>query len=422
MSSVPAKQILQADLVEVVRAPLGAVPRVDRGGARILYVANVAWFFRSHRLPLALEAVRRGYDVHLATAFRDQQERREFEDLGITTHEVPFERSGTGPAKELATFLRLRQLYVSLRPFLTHNVSIKPIVYGGILGRLYGISRVNAVSGLGYAYIAKGVKAAIRRAALNLAYSVAVGGRHSRVIVQNKDDLGFFQRGLKVAEKNLVLIRGAGVDLTAFDPRRPPSVPPVVVLPARMLADKGVREFAAAARILKSKGVSARFALVGGLDPGNRAGLTQDELGQITADGMVEYWGYRSDMPEVLGAAQIVCLPSYREGLPKALLDACAAGRAIVTTDVPGCREVVKHGYNGLLVPPRDADALAQALEQLLNDTKRCVAMGRNGRQLAENYFSVESVVDRTLQIYEEFRHESGARRPVTEDSEVAIG
>jgi glycosyltransferase involved in cell wall biosynthesis len=369
---------------------------------RILYVANVAWFFRSHRLPLALEAIRRGYEVHLASAFRDPDERREFESMKIITHDLPFERSGTALLTEIATIARLGRLYVRLRPSLSHNVSIKPVIYGGLLCRALGINAVNAISGLGFSYIAQGLKAYLRRAMLNFAYSSAVKGRCSRVVVQNEDDRDFFKRELGVSAKQLIMIKGSGVDLPLFDPNRPSAMPSLVVLPARMLVDKGLLEFVEAARILKSKGHTARFALVGGLDPENPAGLSQQQIDELTSDGAVEHWGHRSDIPEVLAAAKIVCLPSYREGLPKVLLEAAAAGRAIVTTDVPGCREVVRQGDNGLLVPPRDATALSNALEVLLKDTERCSQMGRRGRAIVEEQFSLERVVDQTMKVYED--------------------
>lgn len=196
------------------------------------------------------------------------------------------------------------------------------------------------------------------------------------------------------------MIKGSGVDLRAFDPGIPSDTPPLVVLLARMLADKGVREFAAAARLVKERGVVAKFALVGGLDPDNRAGLMQHEIEEITRDGALEYWGHRSDVAQVLEAARIVCLPSYREGFPKSLLEAAAAGRAIVATDVPGCREIVRHGENGLLVPPRDPQALADALAHLIPDAQLCAAMGQRGRALVEQYFSLDIVVSRTMQLY----------------------
>jgi glycosyltransferase involved in cell wall biosynthesis len=367
---------------------------------RLLFVVNVAWFFKSHRLPIALEALRHGFEVHLASAFVDERERNSFEVIGIRTHPVNFQRSGTSALAEFGTVKSLHAIYRRTKPSICHHVSIKPVIYGGMLTRLLGIPTVNAVSGLGYSYIARGAKARLRQWVLNRAYGLAVRNRKSRLIVQNSDDETFFREEIGVHDDWVTLIRGSGVDLNRFHPSRPPATPPLVVLPARMLADKGVGEFVEAARELRRKGVAARFALVGGLDPENRAGLSQADMDDLTRDGVVEYWGHRTDIAEILAQSQIVCLPSYREGLPKTLLEAAAAGRAIVTTDVPGCREVVQHDENGLLVPARSARGLREALERLLSDPDLCSRMGKRGRALAENYFSIDGVVSRTIQIY----------------------
>jgi glycosyltransferase involved in cell wall biosynthesis len=380
-----------------------------------LYIANVAWFFRSHRLPLAVEAVRRGYDVHLATCFDDQSEREEFERLRVTTHQIPFQRSSTHLGVEAGTVLRLRRLFAEVNPSLCHNVSIKPVIYGGVLSRLYGVPTINAISGMGYSYIARGTAAHLRRGVLNLAYSLAIKARNSHIIVQNPDDLGFFEQHIGVNRQQITLIRGSGVDLHDFPPGLPLAIPPLVVLPARMLSDKGVLEFVAAARRLKRSGLACRCALVGPLDLQNRAALSQQDMHELTADGAVEWWGYRTDMAKVLGAAQVVCLPSYREGLPKVLIEAAAVGRPIVATDVPGCREVVKHAENGLLVPPRDADALFEALQTLISNPRVCNEMGTRGRALVRS-FSLDVVVARTMELYEEVLGAAqGRRRAVAE-------
>jgi len=199
------------------------------------------------------------------------------------------------------------------------------------------------------------------------------------------------------------MIRGSGVDLVQYGHTPLPSgVPVVVVLAARLLADKGVREFVQAARLLKQQGVSARFCLVGSIDPANPASLADAELTQWANDGVVELWGQRSDMPEVLSSAYMVVLPSYREGFPKVLLEAAACGRVVVTTDVPGCREAIDPGVTGVLVPVRNAAALADALKGLINDPVRCQAMGNAGRVLAERAFDVRQVVAAHLRIYQE--------------------
>jgi glycosyltransferase involved in cell wall biosynthesis len=198
------------------------------------------------------------------------------------------------------------------------------------------------------------------------------------------------------------MIRGSGVDLIQYIHTLLPLGVPVVLLAARLLADKGVREFVHAARLLKQRGVSGRFCLAGSVDPANPASLADSELRQWANEGVVELWGQRSDMPRVLGSAHLVVLPSYREGLPKVLLEAAACGRAVVTTDAPGCRDAIEPGVTGVLVPVRNAEALAEALNVLINDPARCQAMGNAGRALAERAFDVRQVVAVHLRIYQE--------------------
>jgi glycosyltransferase involved in cell wall biosynthesis len=195
------------------------------------------------------------------------------------------------------------------------------------------------------------------------------------------------------------MIRGSGVDLTTFAPTPLPGGVPIVVLPSRMLWDKGVAEFVEAAKILSSRGVTARFALVGGIDPGNPAGVPRERLVGWVSEGAVEWWGQRSDMPTVLASATIVCLPSYREGMPKSLLEACAAGRPIVTTDVPGCRDVLAGGDHGVLVPPRNALALADALARLLADRSELERMAAAAAKAAPA-FAIDQVLATTLSLY----------------------
>lgn len=368
---------------------------------RILYLVNESRFFLSHRLPLALAAQAAGYEVHIATPADDAAHL--IPRHGLRHHPVALSREGTGPLGELRGLVSIGRLYRRLRPDLVHQVTIKPVLYGGLMGRLLGVpARVSAISGLGYLFIAPGLKACLLRTAARQAYRGALGGAGSQVIFQNPDDRDDFVRRALVTAEQTVLIRGSGVDTALFQPNAPPAGTPLVVLPARMLWDKGVGEFVEAARQLRARGLDARFALVGPVDPYNPAGIPPDRLEAWQREGVIEWWGRRDDMPQVLRQATVVCLPSYREGLPKALLEAAASGRAIVTTDVPGCREVVREGHNGLLVPARDAEALARALEALLGDAERCRAMGGCGRQLVEQELSLQRVIDDHLRLYRE--------------------
>jgi glycosyltransferase involved in cell wall biosynthesis len=367
---------------------------------RLLIAVNDAPFFLSHRLPIARGARAAGYEVHIATP--DHPRRVDIERHGLIFHPFPLSRSGASPSGEIGTVRALAGLYRSLRPDLVHHVAHKVVLYGSLAARWTGVPAVvNAVSGLGYVFLAPGARARLRRRAVLAGYRVAFGHPRCRGIFQNTDDVEVFLRSHAIREAQVVVIRGSGVDLDAYHPRPEPGGRPLVVLASRMLWDKGVGEFVAAVRMLKDRGVAFRAALVGDSDAGNPAAVPPDQLGAWVKEGVIEWWGRREDVPEVLAQANVVCLPSYREGLPKVLLEAAASGRAIVTTDVPGCREVVRPGVNGLVVPARDAATLATALERLLGEPDLRREYGTRSRAIAEAEFGVDQVVTKTLAVYE---------------------
>lgn len=367
----------------------------------LMFVVNVDWFFLSHRLPIALEAQRQGYQVHIATGLTDK--RIELERHGLVVHPLALDRSSIGFGNAWRTMIDLWNVFKAVQPDVVHLVTIKPVLLGGLVARLAGVPAVVvAVSGLGFVFMAHGAKAAVRRWLVGGLYRVALGHRNLKVIFQNPDDRASLSKRAHLPDSKIEMIRGSGVDLTQFRHTPLPPGVPVVLLAARLLADKGVREFVQAAQLLRQQGVTARFCLVGGVDPANPASLADAELTQWINAGVVELWGQRSDMPAVLNAAYLVVLPSYREGLPKVLLEAAACGRAVVTTDVPGCRDAIDPGVTGVLVPVRDATALAAALAGLITDRARCQAMGNAGRALAESAFDVRQVVAAHLQMYQE--------------------
>ena len=367
----------------------------------LLFVVNVDWFFLSHRLPIALEAQRQGFTVHLATRVTDKLD--ELQRLGLIVHVLALNRNGTGLGNAWLTAVQLRRVLSTVRPDVVHLVTIKPILLGGLVVRLMGVpALVVAISGLGYVFMSHGSKAFVRRWLVSMLYRLALTHRNLKVIFQNADDLRSLTEIVHLSERSVVTLRGSGVDLTQFVLTPLPGGVPVVVLAARLLADKGVLEFVHAARMLKAQGCPARFVLVGTVDPANPTSVLQGEVDAWVDEGIVEWWGHRSDMAKVLAAARIVVLPSYREGLPKVLLEAAACGRTVVTTDVPGCRDAIDPGLTGLLVPAQDASALARALQDLINDPARCQVMGDAGRALAERAFDVRQVVAAHLEIYSE--------------------
>jgi glycosyltransferase involved in cell wall biosynthesis len=373
-----------------------------------LFVVNADWFFASHRLLLGRACVEAGFDVTLCAGFTDAKKRGEIEAAGVSFVPLPIERGGTSPRRELRTLATLLGVYRAVRPHLVHHVTIKPVIYGSIVARALGTRGVvNAVSGLGYAFIPRtddGLRNRALRRGLWAAYRAALDGRRSRVIFQNEEDRAtFIEKGL-VAPARAVLVPGSGVDLAAFSAQPLPAGPFVALLPARLLWDKGVGEFVEAARRLRRAWPEARFVLVGRIDLGNPAAITREQVESWVRERVVEWWGdcEHQDMPEALAKAHVVVLPSYREGLPLALAEAAAAGRACITTDVAGCRDTVRAGETGWLVPARDVAALTRALEHALADRAEVERRGHLAASFARDRFGVDAVIARTLAIYRE--------------------
>jgi glycosyltransferase involved in cell wall biosynthesis len=373
---------------------------VTQSAGTILYLITEDWYFWSHRLPLAIAAKEAGYRVCLVTRVGDYGER--IRQQGIELIPTVMRREGRNPARELRAIAQLSRIYRSVRPTIVHHVGVKPIVYGSIAGAVAKVPIiVNALPGLGFVFARSDRRARLFRLAIAPLFRRVMNRPNSSVILQNRDNQKVLVDAGIVSADKVALIRGSGVDLAQFPYQVEPDGRPVVVLASRMLWDKGVGEFVEAARQLKKRGSDARFVLVGDTDPANPASIRDTELRSWVAEGVVEWWGRRQDMPAVFAAASVVCLPSYCEGLPKVLLEAAASGRPIVTTDVPGCREIVRDGENGLLVPPRDAPAIATAVQKLLGDNALRERLGRRGREIVEAEFSVQQVVSETLRLYE---------------------
>jgi glycosyltransferase involved in cell wall biosynthesis len=323
--------------------------------ARILFVVANDWYFYCHRFALAQRIASAGYDVHVATPPGRFCEL--IEAAGLPHHPIEVDRQGRNPFKDLVTIKHLVDLYRTVKPVLVHHVALKPIVYGSIAAKITKVpALINAMPGTGYIFVSDDTLARFVRLGVMLAFRVLVNSPNSRMILQNVDDVEMWVSRRVMRRDRIVVIRGSGVDTDLFRPSPERPGPPLVVLPARLLYYKGVREFVAAARLLKARGTHARFALIGEGDPGNPASITADQLQEWKEQGAVELFGWRDDMAQILAQSHIVSLPSYGgEGIPKALLEAAACGKPIVTTDVSGCRDVVQHGENGLLVAPGHA-------------------------------------------------------------------
>lgn len=376
------------------------------GRPRLLYLITEDWYFWSHRLDLARAARDAGFDVTIATRVTDHGKQIQGEGF----HLVPISlfRRSRNPLRELRAIAELVGIYRQVRPHLVHHVAMKPILYGSLAAWVVRVPAIlNAFAGLGYLFANSERQRGGLHWVLTSALRSVIGWSGSTVLFQNEADRDELVRAGLVRSSHTRIIAGSGIDVTAFSVKPTPQGTPLVVLPSRMLWDKGIGEFVQAARDLKKKGADARFVLVGRCDEDNPAAIGREQLARWVGEGTVEWWGHRDDMAAVYEGATLVVLPSYREGLPKVLLEAAACGKAIVATDVPGCRDVVKDGINGVLVPPRDSSTLARGIANLLSDRQTREAMGVRSREIAVAEWAGPRISEQVLGLYHELLNAS---------------
>lgn len=373
---------------------------VARHGSRLLFLETEDWAFCQHRLPLARAARDAGYRVGLVAPASGRE--AEIRAEGFDFLPLEMRRTGVNPLEESLVVARIAAIYRRERPDLVHHVALKSVLHGTLAARACRVPAiVNSITGLGYAFTGEGAKRAAVRLVISALLGLSLRSRRVRVVFQNPDDRALFLgRGI-VDPSRCAIVRGSGVDTERFAPSEEPAGPPVVLLASRLLWDKGVGELVEAARILRGEGLDFRLVLAGEPDPANPASIPGSVLDGWRAEGLLELPGHVKEMPAMLRAAHVACLPSYREGLPLFLLEAAASGRPCVTADVPGCREAVRHGENGLVVPARDGRALAGALRELIADRALRRRMGERGREMAVAGFSTQQVTREILAIYE---------------------
>ena len=369
---------------------------------RLLFIVNEPEFFLSHRLPLALAAKQEGYIVHIAS--KSGEGVKEITDHGLIHHEILLSRSGSNPFFELISLFKIWSLLISLKPEIVHLVTIKPVLYGGIAARFTPVKKVvAAVSGLGTLFLAQGFMAKVKYYIGALLYRLALSTSKTTVILQNPDDKEMLIKLGAMKTEQAILIRGSGVDLSSY-----PFTPEITIkkvtitFAARLLFDKGLAEYIDAIKILNSRGVDANYQLVGDLDAGNLTSASATDLEEWQKIPNLNVLGYKKDIAGVFESTNLVVLPSYREGLPKVLIEAAACGRAVVTTDVAGCRDAITPDITGLLVSVKDSIELADAIQKLIENPKQRIAMGQAGRALAEEAFTIEKVISQHLSIYSE--------------------
>lgn len=378
---------------------------------KLVYLVTEDWYFRSHRLPMARAARDAGFEVVVATRINKAEDRQAIEAEGFRVAALDWRRGGHNPLRELAGMAAIARLYRAERPDIVHHVAMKPVLEGGIaawIAHVPGI--VNAPTGLGALFIGSGLATRLLRPAVNLILRVALNHPRCRLVMQNPDDLDLLVRAGLVDRRRAVLIPGSGVDTARFAPSPEPPGPPAAALVGRMLWDKGVGELAEAARLLQARGSPLRVRLVGPRDDHNPASIPQATLEAWVREGIVDWPGEVTDIAGLWRDTAIAVLPSYREGLPKALLEAAASGRPMVATDVPGCREVVRHGETGLLVPPRDPAALADALARLAGDAELRRRLGASARRLVEERFGEAAIAQSIVSLYRDMLAHAAAK------------
>lgn len=373
---------------------------------KLLFFANTDWYLYNFRLPLARAVRDLGHNVVMVSPPGVYTER--LRAAGFRCVSLEMNRRSLNPWSEVGVLRKLTRIYTQEAPDLCHHFTVKCVIYGGLVARTVGIpSSVNAVAGMGYVFSNSGLHARVLRPAVRGALACALGGSRTRVIVQNPDDRAELLRSGAINDEHIHVIRGSGVNTQRFTPpglrSRVPDDVPRVLLATRLLWDKGVGEYVEAARILMRQGVRAEFLLAGAPDLGNPNAVPQETINGWAREGVIRVLGHVDDMARLLPGVDIVTLPSaYREGVPRILLEAAACGIPCVTTDAAGCREIVSHNVNGLLIPPRNPAALAAALARLIDDESLRIRFGQAARAQAIEHFDESSVITRTLAVYEQ--------------------
>ncbi len=368
---------------------------------RIALFVTEDWYLRSHRLPLVEAAVARGHDVLALT--RLSRYGHEIRSIGAEVVHVNLDRSGLNPIRETRAISEIVAALGRFRPDVLHNVALKPIIYGSVAAQVLRLPVVvNAVAGMGSLFLPPNGNylSAVAHHAVRTAFRAALRGKRSHVIVQNADDRAFVE-SFGIATEDVSVIAGAGVDLRTFAFHPPPSGEPVQIRYfGRLLQSKGLVELHEASRMLREEGLPVVTELFGDRDPHNPGCIDASLLAAWDREEGFNVRGPTQDVVTEMAASHVVVLPSYREGLPKALAEAAATGRPLVATDVPGCREVVRDGVNGFLVPPRDPVALASALRKLVSDRAARTSMGAKSRAIAEARFGQDTVLNATFDLY----------------------
>ncbi len=360
--------------------------------ARILVLGSFADSLILFRGRLLEEMVRRGHQVYACAPDGSAELRRKLSAIGVVYCDVALQRTGMNPLQDARTILELIRLCRRIRPQLFLGYTIKPVLYGSLAARIAGVpQRYSMIEGLGFTFMGSGLKSRLLGVVTDRLYRLALG-YNEKVFFLNPDNRELFlKRGLLRGRGQVVMLNGIGVDLERFTPAPFPERISFLLI-ARLLKDKGVREYAAAARLVRQRHPGVSFRLVGWIDRDNPDTISEQELQSWIESGDIEFVGRMEDVRPALRDCSVYVLPSYHEGIPVSVLEAMATGRPIITTDAPGCRETIRHGQTGLMVPVGDADAVARAMEHFIHNPDDMRRFGRAARSLAEQVYDVHKV------------------------------
>lgn len=364
----------------------------------LVYFVNVDWFFVSHRLEIALESKNQGYEVHIIAGFTSHKE--SLENYGFIVHDINLSRSSKSFLKETKVLFESYRILKKINIDILHLISIKPIIYGGLISKILRIKKiVYSFPGLGHIFTSNSISNYILRVTSLLIYRLILKNKKSYVILQNKHDRDYLLSKKILRKENIIMIYGSGVHLDKFSFSNEPEGIPVVMMISRLLKEKGVIEYLESIDQVKRSFPEVKFVLVGGFDD-NPGSLSIRDIEEYIDLNKVEYWGKKENIYDTIKLSSIVVLPSYREGLPKVLIEAGASGKPIVTSDVPGCKDAIIENSTGLLVPPKKINDLSEAIIFLLKNKDIRIQMGKNGRKLAEEKFNIQSVIEKHINIY----------------------
>lgn len=371
---------------------------------KVLMFANTDWYLYNFRLPLAKEIQAQGGEVVLVSPPGEYAER--LQEAGFRWIPLKMDRGSINPFSQIKSVISLVRIYREVNPDLVHHFTLKCVLYGSLAARLAQIpSRVNAVAGMGFIFSSQSWKALALRPLIKGLLRFLLKGQSTRLILQNSEDRNHFINDRLVSKNYVRLIRGSGVNTQRFKPtQRDANIKPVqVLLATRLLWDKGVGEYVEAARLLRKSGLNAEFLLAGTSDTGSPASIPEEQIQQWHAEGVVRVLGHVERMEELLSRVDMVVLPTrYGEGVPRILLEAAASGLPIIATDTAGCREIVEHEVNGILVEEKDTYQLSVAISHLVINPLQRACMGMEGRAKAVKEFDERLVINRTLSIYKE--------------------